>query len=361
MYLPQFHQIPENDEFWGKGFTDWVTVKRAKPLFKGHVQPRVPLNDNYYDLSVKENVAWQAKLAKDNGIFGFGIYHYWFNNEKNLLTKPAEIILENKDIDINYCYAWDNLGWKRSWSNLQNANDWAPSMDSDKKQGPAVLIPYVLGGKDDWRIHYDYLRPYFADERYIKMDNKPVFIIYHYSKEIAAMCDFWNQLAMSDGYNGIFFIFRYDKKLNIPANEYVFKYEPQYARLDTEIKMITLFKRVLRKLNVNLKYNYLFDYDKIWKRILRNAKVMRDEKIFHGCFVSYDDTPRRGRRGSIAVGASPKKFASYLRKLVDISSEQGKNFIFLTAWNEWGEGCYLEPDKNDGYGFLESLSASLKE
>ena len=101
-YLPQYHRIPENDEFWGEGFTDWVAVKKAQPLFKGHQQPRVPMSNNYYDLSIKDNIVWQAKLAKENGIYGFGIYHYWFNNEKNLLTKPVEIIYDNKDIDINF-------------------------------------------------------------------------------------------------------------------------------------------------------------------------------------------------------------------------------------------------------------------
>ena len=124
-YLPQYHCIPENNVFWGEGFTDWVTVKKARPLFKGHQQPKTPLNNNYYDLSIKENVTWQAKLAKDYGIYGFGIYHYWFNNEKNLLTKPLEIIYNNKEIDIHYFMAWDNANWKRSWSAIEG-NSWAP-------------------------------------------------------------------------------------------------------------------------------------------------------------------------------------------------------------------------------------------
>ena len=108
LYLPQFHQIPENDKFWGEGFTDWVTVKNAKPLFPGHNQPRKPLHDNYYDLSKKESIKWQADLANEYGIYGFGIYHYWFNNEQNLLSKPSEIIRDNDDININYCFVWDN-------------------------------------------------------------------------------------------------------------------------------------------------------------------------------------------------------------------------------------------------------------
>ena len=141
LYLPQYHRIPENDKFWGDGFTDWVTVKNAKSLFDGHQQPRVPLNDNYYDLSLKENVAWQAQLAKEYGIDGFGVYHYWFNNEQNLLTKPAEIIRDNDDIDINYFFVWDNGNWIRSWSNVAG-NDWAPI--AEKKDQGRRSVPSVL-------------------------------------------------------------------------------------------------------------------------------------------------------------------------------------------------------------------------
>ena len=166
MYLPQYHSIPENDEFWGKGFTDWVTVKKAKPLFKGHEQPKVPLDNNYYDLSLKENVKWQAKLAKEYGIYGFGVYHYWFNNEKNLLTKPAEIIRDNDDIPINYFLAWDNANWKRSWSNVEG-NAWAPVADVDNK-GPQILIEYILGEEKDWENHFNYLKLHFDSSKYIK-------------------------------------------------------------------------------------------------------------------------------------------------------------------------------------------------
>ena len=128
MYLPQYHSIQENDKFWGKGFTDWVTVKNAKPLFAGHRQPRIPLNNNYYDLSIEQNVIWQSKLARAHGIYGFGVYHYWFNNETNILTRPVEIIRDCNDVDINYFLAWDNANWKRSWSNVEGY-DWSPLQD----------------------------------------------------------------------------------------------------------------------------------------------------------------------------------------------------------------------------------------
>lgn len=355
MYLPQYHSIPENDEFWGKGFTDWDTVRRAVPLFPGHQQPKIPYNSNYYDLSEKSNIEWQAKLARENGIYGFGIYHYWFNNDKNLLTKPAEIILRNKDIDINYFFAWDNSNWKRSWSNVAG-NDWAPIMERSQVKGEsAILIPYILGGKKDWEIHYNSLRPYFHDNRYIKKDNKPVYIIFNYSEQIAEMCSYWQELARKDGFNGVFFIFRYRESYNIPESENVFRYEPLFSGWSGVPSLFARMKnRANRIMGVNIgptKYRY----DEIWDKILKNARTACEEVIFPGAFVSYDDTPRRGRRGIVVGGATPEKFKYYLSNLLEIVAKQNKEFIFLTAWNEWGEGAYLEPDSKYGMDYLKAI------
>lgn len=356
MYLPQYHQIPENDEFWGKGFTDWVTVKNAKPLFKGHKQPRVPLNNNYYDLSLKENVAWQAKLAKEHGIYGFGIYHYWFNNEKNLLTKPAEIILVNKDIDINFHFAWDNTNWKRSWENVERGNDWAPVIDNSLKNRShsPILIPYILGKEKDWETHYKYLRPFFHDSRYIKKDNCPLFIILHYSSEIGKMCQYWNKLAQNDGFDGMFFVFETTKSNKIPLSEYVFKYEPAYASWGNENFYIRGYRELAKIMglkNESIRYSY----DDVWNRLLKNALKMPQPNVLHGCFASFDDSPRRGNKYRMIVGATPQKFKKYLSKLIEINESQKKEFIFIVAWNEWGEGAYLEPDTDNGYAYLDII------
>lgn len=356
MYLPQYHRIPENDEFWGDGFTDWVTVRRALPLFSGHQQPKIPYNSNYYDLSEKNNIEWQARLARENGIYGFGIYHYWFNNDKNILTKPAEIILENKDIDINYFFAWDNSNWKRSWSNVAG-NDWAPAMEQGKrKKGePTVLISYILGEEDDWVNHYHWLKPFFLDKRYIKKDNKPVFIIFNYTEQIFRMCNCWNELAKEDGFDGMFFIFRNGERYHIPELQNKFKYEPLYSGWS---KPLSFMQRVEGKIKRTLRINdgpKKFCYDDVWTSILRNAQKMNDKGMYHGAFVTYDDTPRRGKRGTVVIGSSPIKFQYYLSELVKISANQGKDYVFLTAWNEWGEGAYLEPDSKNGYAYLEAL------
>lgn len=356
MYLPQYHSIPENDEFWGKGFTDWVSVKKAKPLYKGHYEPRVPINGHYYDLSQEEDVRWQMNLAKKYGVDGLGIYHYWFNNEKNLLTKPAEIILNNKDIDMDFFFAWDNANWKRSWSNVQG-NDWAPSMEKGKrKKGePVILIPYILGEEKDWQNHYNWMRPFFLDKRYIKKENKPLFVIFNYDEQVGKMCDYWNEMAMKDGLDGVCFIFRYGEHYHIPEKEYKFKYEPLFSGWS---QPPTFWQRVEGKIRrtINIeKGPKKYDYDAVWKAILENAQNMCEKEMFHGAFVTYDDTPRRGKRGTVALNSTPEKFQHYLSELVKISEEQGKEFVFITAWNEWGEGAYLEPDEKTGYAYLEAF------
>ena len=229
MYLPQYHETEVNDKFWGKGFTDWVSVKSSIPQFRGHEQPRKPLNDNYYDLSKYENIKWQADLAKEYSIDGFGIYHYWFNSEEKTLTKPAEIILGNSDIDIPFFFAWDNASWKRTWSKIQG-NDWAPNEDVNKNQhGPEILIQYRIGTKSDWKKHFDYLLPFFKDPRYVRHDNKVLFLIYNYSQNIQKMVYYWDELAKENGFSGMECVFSYNPFHGIPKNEYKFKYEPLFS------------------------------------------------------------------------------------------------------------------------------------
>lgn len=354
MYLPQFHSIPENDIFWGKGFTDWVSVKKSQPLFEGHVQPKMPLNKNYYDLSKRESIKAQVDLANEFGVDGWGIYHYWFNNKQCLLTKPAEILLDNKDFNINFFFAWDNTSWKRSWSNVKGGNVWAPSMEnSEEHHGNGIMVEYILGGKEDWQAHFDYLLPYFKDSRYEKRVNKPLFVIFHYNEEIEKMCNYWDQLAQKEGFNGMSFIFRYDDKEGIPSTKEVFKYEPVFSGWSH----FTLKERILNKIHKILRGNIgpdIYDYDKIWRKLIANAKRDDSRNILHGAFVTYDDSPRRGRKGIVVNNSTPDMFQKYLSQLIDISSEQDKDYIFLTAWNEWGEGACLEPDAEYSYTYLKA-------
>ena len=353
-YLPQYHCIPENDEFWGKGFTDWVTVKNAKPLYEGHQQPRIPLNNNYYDLSNKENVAWQAKLAKEHGIYGFGIYHYWFNNEKNLLTKPLEIIHNNKDIDIHYCLAWDNANWKRSWSAI-DGNAWAPIADNDNeaRKNSGILIPYILGNESDWENHYNHLLPYFKDERYIKFDNKPMFTILQYDDNIEKMCRYWNTLVQKDGFNGIYFVFKNKRWFEWNKDAVRFNYEPHHDGWLNPSVWERRIERVKKLFHLPTK-NIYYNYDIIWRKIIKSAEKL-SSNVYLGAFVGYDDSPRRSTNGKIVKGATPMKFKKYFSELIEIAEKQGKDFVFITAWNEWGEGAYLEPDNQTKYEYLKVI------
>lgn len=358
MYLPQYHCIPENDEFWGKGFTDWVTVRNAKPLFEGHEQPRVPLSGEYYDLSKVEDVEWQAQLAAEHGIYGFGVYHYWFNNEKNLLTRPAEILRDSKNVKVKYFFAWDNCLWKRSWSNV-DGNDWAPMADNlaEKNSGVQVLIPYILGKEPDWKNHYDYVKTHFHSPNYEKRNNKPVFCILGYTAEIGKMCTYWDKLAKEDGFAGMFFIFKYAPYKGIPSDANIYNYEPHWSGWSRMPFLKRVYRKVLRTMNINYRKPITFvDYDRTWKRLIGYAKLHPEQNMFHGAFVDYDDSPRRGDKKSIIVrGATPEKFKTYFKQIYDISCQQQKDYLFFTAWNEWGEGAYLEPDKRNGLDYLEAI------
>lgn len=360
MYLPQYHETEDNNKWWGKGFTDWTSVKSSEPLFDGHRQPRVPLNSNYYDLSEVENIKWQADLAKKYGIYGFGIYHYWFSTDKQTLTKPAELILSHPEINIPFFFAWDNNSWVRTWSKYKhNTNAWSPKVDGNLEKDQTdngVLARLDYGDEKDWKIHFDYLNKFFLDERYIKIDNKPLFIIWNYTdkERLKAMCEYWRKLAVEAGYNGIFLMNRYNPYDSLDGFDALMTYEPMFSAWQNK----NIFTRVVNKLKdlfVQEKKLTIFDYDKVWRSILKNTKFKEKENIWYGAFVSYDDSPRRGQQGKIVKGENPWKFEKYLKELSRISDEQNKPYIFLTAWNEWGEGAYLEPDTDNGYVFLEAV------
>lgn len=360
MYLPQFHSIPENNKFWGEGFTDWVTLKNAKPLFDGHQQPVVPFQKNYYDLSEEKNVVWQCKLAEKYGIYGFGVYHYWFNDNQNLLVKPAEIMRDCEEINTKYFFTWDNCSWVRSWSNV-SGNDWSPLEDSKQnKKGPKILVEYKLGQEKNWLNHYNYLKSHFKSKNYMKHENKPVFAIINYNEDILRMCEYWDTLAKADGFEGITFFFKYKPFIKYPESINLYNYEPHFSGWVNVSYLKRIQNAIIRKLKLE-KDIYIYDYDKVWKSLIKNAAIHKESNFFHGAFIGYDDSPRRGRKRSrIIVGGTPQKFSKYLKEIIQISEEQKKDYVFLTAWNEWSEGAYLEPDETHKFGYLEALKETTK-
>ncbi len=363
-YLPQFHRIPENDRWWGEGFTDWVGVKNARSLYKWQTQPRVPLNDYYYDLSDINAIKWQVNLAKKYGIYGFGIYHYWFNSEQILLQKPAELLRDNENINMNYLFIWDNVSWKRTWEKIKNANDYAPAFDvSNEGDNKGILAELNYGNREDWKKHFDYLLPFFKDGRYIKVNNKPVFVIFNPRNNISIlkeMFKYWDLLARDEGFDGMFTISRANIAREI-VNEYEVLYEPGYSSLEGD-KNIVSKALVKMKRNINRKIGKpdLYLYEDCWKRVIKTASKLGKQKIYYSGFVGFDDTARRGRKARIIKGDSPEIFGKYFTKLLRISKSHGKDYVFLTAWNEWGEGAYLEPDARFGMAYLEAVKRAVK-
>ena len=338
-YLPQFHSVPENDRWWGEGYTEWTAVKRAEPLFHGHYQPHRPLNDNYYNLLDKKTMKWQADLMKEYGIDGLCIYHYWFKDGKKILEKPVENLLRWKDIEIPYCFCWANESWVRTWSNVRDGNAWGDKFEThDEQNDNGILLQQSYGFEKEWKEHFDYLIPFFSDDRYLKIDNKPVFVIYKPSK-IPCFCqmrDYWNELAQEQGYMGVSFILSVGRYENVGKGPLFLQRSPGDFDYLEEID------------ESGVKF---FSYDRTWERLLGAY----DESCFYTGFVSYDDTPRKGKYGSVFVGSSPQKFEYYLKNMLKKSEQENKELVFLNAWNEWGEGMYLEPDEENGYKMLMAV------
>ena len=367
-YLPQFHVIPENNEWWGDGFTEWVNVKKAIPLAEGQNQPRIPLNDNYYDLLDIDVIRWQAKLAKQYGVYGFCIYHYWFNG-KLLLQKPIENLLNSSDIQINYCLCWANENWTNQWVSGTNQK---------------MLIEQTYGDEKEWREHLNYFLPYFKDERYIRVDNKPLLVIYRPDliENLNLMLEKWNEWIKKEGFDGICYayqkcdanIFNYQNGRDRNFT-YQIEYQPskvmEWQRSSMKniiIKYKRSIFRVLNKLFHTQKFNTIIfnhklsilDYDKSWEYILTHKP--ESEKVVPGAFVDWDNTPRKQMRGSFYKGVSPEKFEYYFKKLIQRTKDvYKKDMIFVFAWNEWAEGGYLEPDEKYGYGYLEAIYNALND
>ena len=335
-YLPQFHQIPENDKWWGEGFTEWVNVKNAKPLFDGHYQPRVPLNNNYYDLSKPDILKWQASIARKYGIYGFCFYHYWFY-EKPLLEKPLLNFLNDKTIDINFCFCWANESWTNAWSS------------SDR----TVIMEQKYGDINEWKRHFDFMLPFFKDSRYIKEGNTPLLVIYrpYLYKNMIRLLDYWKELAIENGFDGLKIA---SQRFEEPEKEkdifeyldYHIEYQPDYdkchlSREDTVFSRIkgSVKQYLLDRFNIDLhiyKKNrrpLIFSYDEMWQNIILSKPI--SDRAIAGAFVDWDNTPRHGNRGSCFKDASPERFGKYFaEQLNHVSEDYNNDYLFMFAWNE---------------------------
>ena len=342
-YLPQFHAIPENDKWWGHGFTDWNNTRKAKPLFEGQYQPKTPLGGRYYNLLDEDTQKWQANLAKEYGVYGFCYYHYWFNG-KMLLEKPMENMLNNKEIDLPFCISWANEPWARTW-------------DGKDKE---VLMPQIYGDKNDWENHFNYLLKFFKDERYIKVNNKPVMLIYRTNNidKCDEMVGFWNAKAEENGFDGMYIVETlnsFQTKPYIKNSSAVVEFEPTLTirnYLPLHKQAIRLFKKKIKKLDI-------LDYEYLWDKIIERDIDYGKNKFF-GAFVSWDNTSRKGKKGLIIDKVEPGKFFKYFKMQVEKAQKQKSEFLFINAWNEWAEGTYLEPDDKSEYKYLEKIKEVIK-
>jgi lipopolysaccharide biosynthesis protein len=347
LYLPQFHQTVENDKWWGTGFTEWTNTKKAKKLFRSHYQPRTPLNHNYYDLSDPSVLEKQSKMAQQYGIYGFCYYHYWFNGVK-MLQKPLEQMLENPGVTIPFCFSWANDTWTKTWDNNENE----------------ILLKQEYGVEENWQKHLDYLLPFFKDERYIRLANRPVFFIYRTSgfNRMNEMIIYWDQQLKQQGFDGIHIVETLNTFQQHPFCENskaVFEFEPMFTlrnRINMRNKIIGKIKQIFK---VEILYRYEYDY--VWKNILKYVmdRSYKDKDVYRGAFVDWDNTARKGKNGMVIVNASPSKFSSYFSKLLKISNKHESEFLIINAWNEWAEGAYLEPDEKYRFDYLEAVSESV--
>jgi hypothetical protein len=364
IHLPQYHPIAENDEWWGKGFTEWTNVVKSKPLFPGHYQPQLPADLGFYDLRLFESIEAQARLAEEYGIHGFCFYHYWFNGKK-LLERPIEEILSNKKPNFPFMLCWANENWSRRWDGL------------DKE----VLIEQKYSEEDD-EEHIEYLIEFFKDPRYIKVNGKPIFIVYkphllpHPQKTLAL----WRKKSAEHGLDLhiCHMVFNYidgwDKLID--GFDAAIDFEPFGIRRNhTHLKRvsyifnkekISFLKKVSNKLlgqknyfKVPDKYN-LFEYSSMFESLKPLSEF--NFKIYPMLVPGWDNSPRRKDNPSLILHESdPYKFSIWLDKIIaDIEIKPSdENLIFINAWNEWGEGNHLEPCTKWGCQFLETIKKKI--
>lgn len=347
MYLPQYHEIPENNEWWGKGFTEWTNVKKSQPLYKGHVQPQFPYERDYYDLSDKQIMQKQMQLAGQYGIDGFCIYHYWFNGKK-LLEKPVEDLLTFKRTKLPFCLCWANEPWSRSWDGSNGAK--------------TLIMPQEYGKDEEWEQHFQYLKTFFQHESYIKVEGRPLFVIYNpiQIRERREMLQLWRKLAKEEGFSDIYVV---NMRRTVIRNEIPFigdeiaDFEP-HATLNCltefEKKQVSTIYRGNRKDNENIRYAVV-DYVK-YCELMVNRRVSKNEGHNLGFFVGWDNTPRRGIETQLIFeNNTPGAVEKYFKIQYQRSLELNNKFLFINAWNEWGEGACIEPSERYKKGYLEAI------
>jgi lipopolysaccharide biosynthesis protein len=341
-YLPQFYPFPENDAWWGKGFTEWTNVTRAVPLFKGHEQPRLPGELGFYDLRAPHVMERQVELAKLYGIAGFCFHYYWFAG-KRLLEKPLEHFLNTPSLDISFCINYANENWTRTW-------------DGSEKE---MLMEQQHSPEDDVAMIKDACR-YFRDPRYVRIDGKPVFIVYRIGlfPDMRATIERWRETCQAEGIGEIFVVTVRSFQPIDPSEtgaDAAVEFPPHGRKQAVDVSQFVL----------NTQYTgIVYDYRSM---VIGNCGIKPEELdhiVLRGIMPSWDNTARRPDGGNVYLGATPELYKMWLTHICDYTLEHyppDHNLIFINAWNEWAEGAYLEPDRRYGYAFLQATADSLSQ
>ena len=372
LYLPQFHPTPENDRYWGKGFTEWDNVKQARPLFRGHVQACLPAGLGYYDLRNPEVRAAQAELARQAGIEGFCYWHYWFGGGKETLTLPLDEVVRLGQPDFPFCVGWANHDWTTgSWQRGK----------AQKK--PEMIFEQTYPGAEDEFLHFRRLLPCFRDRRYIRVEGKLLFLVFQPEAlpQPRAWMDRWNELARWEGLPGFHFVglcpslpelrlrdmLRADDlagrdfdAVRAMGFDAVMSTNQKYAELKTGGALHKAFYGATRRMKPGLfleKYRY--------GDIVRHFYTPADKRIdvYPQLLSGWDRSPRSGRRAIVYADRNPGDFEEAARLCLECVADKPpeKRIVFLNSWNEWGEGAYMEPDRQFGTQFLDALKRVLQE
>jgi hypothetical protein len=348
-YLPQFHPIPENDMWWGKGFTEWTNTTKAKPLFPRHSQPKLPADLGFYDLRVPEVREAQADLARKYGIEGFCYWHYWFSG-KRILERPFKEVLESGKPDFPFCLSWANESWSGVWHG-------APEK---------ILLQQKYPGRDDYKEHINILIDAFLDKRYIRVDDKPLFIIYKPLDipDLQNVIEIFQETAINNGLQGLYICGYTNSKVLNPIDYnldgIIYSGFNNIFSQDRLINRPLIFTKLKNKV-LNILFGYpekRFSYKsvcKIWSEY--PSLDYEDYDIYPVVFPNWDNSPRSGNNGIIILGSTPELFKKHIILAKDIisSRENQKKIIFIKSWNEWAEGNYLEPDVVYGSKYLEII------
>jgi lipopolysaccharide biosynthesis protein len=348
-YLPQFHPIPENDEWWGKGFTEWRNVVSAQPLFRGHYQPHLPADLGFYDLRVPESREAQADLAREYGIHGFCYYHYWFNGRR-LLERPLDEVLASGKPNFPFCLCWANENWTRAWDGKQDN----------------ILLAQKYSHEDDI-MHIKTLMRYLGDERYIRVNGKPLLLVYRTEllPDPARTAELWREACIRGGVGDLYLVRVESFQKNLDPGCIGFDAAVEFPPLGLgAAREVTLANRLSRTIGLRPNVyceNRIFQYDRVVDRFLNVSEPTYVR--FRTAVPSWDNSPRRRSNALMLHQSNPAAYGAWVRAIVQntVKRFQGDaRLVFINAWNEWGEGNHLEPDQKWGTAYLEATHEALK-